>query len=248
MKYKLRGVLNVGVTKLLNLKGNIIKNRRRSKTEYMENHSEKCIVCGKSLGRNKKFCSQECRAKYLRNMRKCVVCGKEFWAPPSSEKETCSRECERENRIRNGKENPIYTETLGRAHIAAESSPNTAPVETHCNAKSWSILSPDGKRYEVNNLALWAREHEEEIPGTVKQFCDGIRGVKRTIEGKKERGAKQYKGWTLEGWEEENLARKDFPARKERKPRTKMSEEERLEKKRQREKERYKKKKEESPG
>lgn len=214
----------------------------------MENHSEKCIVCGKPLGRNKNFCSQECRAKYLRNMRKCVVCGKEFWAPPSSEKETCSRECERENRIRNGKENPIYAETLGRAHIAAESSPNTAPVETHCNAKSWVILSPDGKRYEVNNLALWAREHEEEIPGTIKQFCDGIRSIKRTIEGKKKRGAKQYRGWTLEGWEEENLARKDFPARKERKQRTKMSEEERLEKKRQREKERYKKKKEESPG
>lgn len=35
----------------------------------------------------------------------------------------------------------------------------------------------------------------------------------------------------------ENLARKDFPARKERKPRSKMSEEERLAKKRLREKE-----------
>ena len=107
-------------------------------------------------------------------------------------------------------------------------------------------MTREAKKEDLNALLqLYLYLHEEEIPGTISQFCNGIRDIKRTIEGKKKRGAKQYKGWVLESWQEENLARKDFPTRKERKPRSKMSEEERLAKKRLREKERYKRKKEE---
>ena len=210
----------------------------------MEN---KCVVCGKDKGRNKLFCSQECRVKYLRNKRTCVICGREFLAPPSSGKITCSVECERKNRMINWKTNPIYAMTLERAHEAAKTNPNTAPVETNATAKSWVIVSPQGTRYEINNLALWAREHTDILPSTPDLFCDGIRAIKRTQEGKKKRGAHQYRGWTLEKYYDENLSRKDLPERKKRVSRSRMSDEQRLERKRQRARDQYQKRKN-SPG
>ena len=60
---------------------------------------------------------------------------------------------------------------------------------------------------EANNLMLWAREHEELLPGTPLQFVGGIRDIKRTFLGKRKRGSFQYKGWTLLSWSEENKAR-----------------------------------------
>lgn len=205
---------------------------------------KKCLGCGRVLiGRNKMFCSQECRMKYLRNMKRCVICGKEFHAPPSSLKETCSAECESENRRRNGKENPVYAITLAMAHEAAKTNPNTAPVETNRGAKSWVIVSPEGKKYEINNLALWARDHEEILPGSARQFADGIRKIKQSIQGKRKRPAYQYKGWTLESWSEENFARNDFPVNEKKPPRVRMSDSERRRRKRERERKRYQEKK-----
>ena len=137
----------------------------------------------------------------------------------------------------------MYAITLAMAHEAAKTNPNTAPVETNWSAKSWVIVSPDGEKYEINNLALWAREHEEILPGSARQFADGIRRIKQSIQGKRKRPAYQYKGWTLESWSEGNLARKDFPVKEKRPPRACMSDAERRRRRRQREKERYQEKK-----
>lgn len=54
---------------------------------------------------------------------------------------------------------------------------------------------------------MWAKEHEDLLPGTVTQFVGGIRDIKRTKQGKKKRGSQQYKGWELLEWSEENKAR-----------------------------------------
>lgn len=214
--------------------------------EFFKDRGEKllgdfCIRCGRLKGRNKYFCSQECRAEYLKNKKQCVVCGKYFYASPSSKKKTCSVECEKKNRAKRGQE-PTSMMALAKAHKAARSSLNSAPVETNARAKSWVIVSPEGKKYEINNLALWARENEAIIPSSPKLFAAGIRDVKKTMEGRKKKGAHQYKGWTLEAFCEENLARKDFPDPVKRKPRSKMPEEERLKRKRQRARAEYNRK------
>lgn len=166
-----------------------------------------CLNCGKKLDRNKYYCSQKCRAEYIRNMRKCVICGKEFYASPSSGKKTCGKECEKIERMRNGKDGASAI-NVKIAQEAAVKSPNSGKFETNAVAKSWIVKSPQGEVYEVNNLALWARKHEELLPGEPLKFVNGIRDIKRTLQGKKKRGCYQYKGWTLLSWSEENKARK----------------------------------------
>ena len=203
----------------------------------------KCIVCGKEKGRNKFFCSQKCRMKHIKNEKICAVCGKAFFSPPSSGKITCSIECEKKSRsamMKNSESNRIILE---KAHIAAKNSPNSAAVETNSRAKSWVIRSPEGEKYEISNLALWARENASIIPGTPIQFADGIRRIKQTLLGSKARGALQYKGWTLEKFFDENLARKGFPESKKHPPRSKMSDDERLRRKRESAKKYYQKRK-----
>ena len=165
-----------------------------------------CLNCGKKLERNKYYCSHKCRAEYIQNMKTCVICGKKFPASPSSGKLTCSKECERIERANNGKVG-ASSKSLLLAQEAAEKSPNSGRFETNAIAKSWIIQSPEGKTYEINNLMVWAREHEELLPGTPLQFVGGIRDIKRTFLGKRKRGSFQYKGWTLLSWSEENKAR-----------------------------------------
>lgn len=165
-----------------------------------------CLNCGKVLGRNKLYCSQKCRAEYIKSTRKCVICGKDFYASPSSEKKTCSKECEKIERTKNGK-NGASAKNMIKAQKAAIKSPNSGRFETNAIAKSWVVKSPTGTVYKINNLSLWAMEHKDILPGTPLQFAGGIRDIKRTMLGKKKRGACQYKGWTLISWNEENKAR-----------------------------------------
>lgn len=168
---------------------------------------KKCYNCGKEIiGRNKYYCSQKCRAEYIKNARECVICGKKFYAAPTSGKRTCSKECEKKERAKNGKMG-ASAENLKLAQDVAKISPNSGKFETNAIAKSWVIQSPDGERYEVNNLDLWAREHSNILPGTPLQFSDGIRKIKMTLQGKRKRGCYQYKGWMLIDWSEENKAR-----------------------------------------
>lgn len=172
----------------------------------MQSKKRICLNCGKELGRNKYYCSQKCRAEHIKNMRKCIICGNEFYASPSSGKKTCSKECEKIERATNGKIGASAT-NLELAHDAAVKSPNSGQFETNAIAKSWVIQSPTGEIFEVNNLNLWAKEHEKLLPGTPLQFAGGIRDIKRTLLGKKKRGNYQYKGWRLLYWCEENNAR-----------------------------------------
>ena len=203
---------------------------------------KKCLVCGKELGRNKYFCSQKCRSNYLRNMKTCVVCGKKFYAAPSSGKITCSTACEKENRKRETRNNPEYMKNLEKAHEAFKTNPNTSG-ETHSNAKSWILLSPTGERFEINNLKLWCRQNEDILPSTPEKFYDGISKVKSTLIGTcKKNKIYHYKGWKIENFFDENKARANFPPRKERKPREKMSDEERLRRRREHAKKAYQEK------
>ena len=136
--------------------------------------NSKCLVCGNDKGRNKSFCSQKCRIEFLKNKKICIICGKTFYAPPSSGKITCSLECEKQNRSNKMKNNRMNEKILEKAHQAAKASPNSAAVETNSRAKNWVIVSPTGEKYEVNNLALWARNHSSILPSTPGQFADDL--------------------------------------------------------------------------
>lgn len=199
-----------------------------------------CPNCGKDTRKNKVYCSQACRAEYLKNKRRCLVCGKMFWASPSSGKITCSVECERANRSISGKIGASAV-NAAKAQEAAKSSPNSGRYETNAIAKSWKIRSPEGIVYDVNNLDLWSREHADIIPSDPKHFACGIRDIKRTVQGKAKRGSTQYKGWTLLEWSEDNKARQGLPPILHHQKRTCMSEEERIRKKREAAKIRYQK-------
>lgn len=200
-----------------------------------------CPNCGKDTRKNKVYCSQACRAEYLKNKRRCIVCGKMFWAAPSSGKITCSVECERANRSISGKTGASAV-NAAKAQEAAKSSPNSGRYETNAIAKSWKIRSPEGIIYDVNNLSLWADEHADILPSDPKRFALGIRDIKRTIQGKKERGSTQYKGWTLLEWSEDNKAREGLPPIPHHPKRTCMSDDERLQRKRYAAKIRYQEK------
>lgn len=196
-----------------------------------------CKNCGKEYsGQNRMFCSQKCRAEYLKNYRACAVCGKMFWAPPSSRVVTCGQACESINRSKN-KSN---LENLEMAWEASIQSPNSGAFDTNASAKSWGLLSPNGDLYEVNNLSKWCREHTDIIPyADPKIFAGDLYKIKA---GK----IMSAGGWTLAWWSEENKARKGMENPKPRKKHTKMTEEERLERKRQRSKAAYYRKKKQS--
>lgn len=169
----------------------------------------KCLNCGKDTGRNKYYCSQECRVSYIKNMKTCVVCGKKFYASPSSEKKTCSKACEHLERSEIGRTRSS-SKRLILAHEAASKSPNSGRFDTNTQAKSWVIRSPEGVVYEIDNLKKWARDNEDILPSSPIRFYGGIIDIKRTFLGKRKRGYSQYKGWVLLSWSEENNARKKY--------------------------------------
>lgn len=89
----------------------------------------KCSMCGKefeSIARNlnsNHFCSNNCKARFLRHKRAadksekrlCVSCGKEFMASPWSDAKTCSNSCACVLRARTIKEEkglPLKTKPL----------------------------------------------------------------------------------------------------------------------------------------
>lgn len=150
---------------------------------------------------------QKNNRKLSKKYRKCAVCGELFWHPNKAVV-TCSRNCEKENRSRKGKDG-YAAQNLVLAQEAAKLSKNSGRFETNAVAKSWTIESPEGHVYEVNNLLLWAENHSELLPeGTsAKNFADGIRGIKYTFLGTGRKCTFQYKGWHLLAFYEENHAR-----------------------------------------
>ena len=160
---------------------------------------DNCIICGKSNGRNKYCCSHKCYSLFRQHFRVCEVCGNPFPCPPSNQVKTCGPECSAKMRAFL----PSTHANVKKAIDAARISPLSGPFETNAVAKTWEIQSPDGEKYHVRNLALWAREHDELLPSSPAQFCQGIRDIKRTYLGKKKRGSSQYKGWILIEWKDE---------------------------------------------
>ena len=171
----------------------------------------KCRNCGNDLKRNKYFCCHSCQREYYKkkNKRICPVCGRAFSCPPSSHQITCgNRTCEN---IYRGNKMETLRKSEGKRRENWENSVKCGKKETNITAKTWEIVDPSGKHYVVSNLALWARENSEILPGTVEQFCGGIRDIKRTLEGKKKRGSYQYKGWRLCNYYDYNLAAGETP-------------------------------------
>lgn len=151
-----------------------------------------------------------------RNYKKCVICGKEFYAPPSSKKITCSKECSAINKSRThiGKSNqwnPVSrqklsergkTSNLQLGTIAAKKSQKSGRFETNINAKDWHLISPEGKHYYFHSLNHWMRDNCVELfsfePDS-KAYANaltGLCGAKRAVLGKNYNTC-TYKGWQV---------------------------------------------------
>ena len=113
------------------------------------NVNQTCLNCGGDLGRNKYYCSQKCRAEYIRNHKKCVICGKYFYASPSSEKKTCSKACEK-----------IERATIGKIGKSAQNL---------INAQKAAALSPNSGRFETNAIVTMA----EVVEHLYNRECNG---------------------------------------------------------------------------
>lgn len=159
---------------------------------------------------------------------KCVVCGGWFKKSPSDKTVTCSPACRSKRRsqmligraVSAATREKIsahakmhgYTENLRRGTPAALASPKAGRFTTNSSAKSWILLSPDGRRFECTNLNEWIRQNIElfyceSTDENVGRIASGFRVIKRNI--KRGRGCQTYKGWTLEGWNDlKNIERK----------------------------------------
>lgn len=164
--------------------------------------SKICPVCKKEFkGRNRYCCSMTCWAKYKTNIKKCIICGQPFADSGSNDTLCCSRECSRKHR-KNLYDQGVNDAALQKAHAALPLRPLTGRFDTHVNAKTWKIQTPDGKIYECRNLKNWLRDHADLLDGTVRQAWDGITKIKYTMQGKRKNPSHQWKGWKLLEWGE----------------------------------------------
>ena len=74
---------------------------------------------------------------------------------------------------------------------------------TNSSAKTWTLISPDGRRFECTNLNNWIRQNidlfgYELTEENVHRISAGFRVVKRNI--KRQKSGQTYKGWTLGNW------------------------------------------------
>ena len=160
-------------------------------------------------------------------IKHCVICGAAFEAPPSSKKITCSKACStvRKAQSHTGKRNEWseasrvrlserrrsegYSPNAQAGLAAAMALPEGQRGEQHRSAKRWTLIAPDGTRYEVVNLLDWARRHAEwfdvvaddadrdRIAGNV---LSGFGGIVQSMMGRKKRPCYTYKGWRLVDW------------------------------------------------
>ena len=151
-----------------------------------------------------------------RNFKKCVICGKEFPCPPSSKTTTCSKECRSERARRRAgcklsdkaranisagaKKRGMSADLQQAATAAAQASPKAGRFVTNSSAKSWTLISPEGRTYEVMNLRLWVRENADlfECDGSEKgidRIARGFYTISRNVR-LNQRG-QTYKGWIV---------------------------------------------------
>lgn len=221
---------------------NNIKGQRFGKltaVEFLGKSLWRCVCdCGNERNytyyylSNGKYTSCGCDKEQKRNMKICKICGKEFYAPPSSKKICCSKECSAKNKSNTHKGLPRSEEwrkkisaksklrdmttlqIVGTA--AAKASPNSGRFATNRNAKDWILYSPDGIIYQCTNLSEWARNNvelfgfdsanSEKIDYYAKCICNGFGVIKRNL--KKGYGTISYKDWTLYGWDDTRNADK----------------------------------------
>ena len=150
-----------------------------------------------------------------RNTKICIICSKAFYAPPSSKKLTCSRECSTKNRkqlhichawneeAKQRLKKKGQTPNLQLGVAAVKLSLIGGSFETNQEAKEWCIQSPDGLIYEFRNLRLWAKNNghlfDNPNPDTI---AHGFYALKRSLQGKTQRPHNHYKGWLLLNWGE----------------------------------------------
>lgn len=198
----------------------------------------RCELCGteKVMLRNTLIYATSCgcqriakikeRGQAVRNIKICSVCGKEFYAPPSSKKSTCSKECESKNKsaAHEGKSNPWSEEAKARfaqspAHLkqaraqvveatkAAMALPEGRKGSQNRESKVWIVKTPENTVIKIVGLAQWARENYKlfepdstDPKATVERIHGGFSAMSSSLIGCREKtGAMvgQYKGWQL---------------------------------------------------
>lgn len=154
-------------------------------------------------------------------IKKCVVCGAGFYAPPSSKKITCSKKCSsvRKSETHNGKnfsdetrqklkEKALkrgYTENLKKGTPAAIKSIKAGRTHENSSAKSYVLLSPDGRKFEATNIQQWVRENIHFFEGNaddknVQKIAHGFYTIKKNT--KNNHKGKTYKGWQVIDWDD----------------------------------------------
>ena len=150
------------------------------------------------------------------NYKVCTVCGKRFPCPQSNKTVTCSKECSSIHRSRKhvGLHNQWseasreklraigQTANLKLGTPAAMQSPIAGAFETNQNAKRWVLKSPDGVLYDVENLALFIRQHPEWFDNPVSArtaLCTAASCMSEetTPPSRKGKEFSQYKGWQV---------------------------------------------------
>ncbi|MGN0618300.1 MAG: hypothetical protein ACI4J7_04685 [Ruminiclostridium sp.] len=221
---------------------NNIKGQRFGKltaVEFLGKSLWRCVCdCGNERNftyyylTNGRYTSCGCDKEQKKNIKICKICGKEFYAPPSSKKICCSKECSAKNKSNTHKGLPRSEEWRRKLAAksklrdmtalqvigteAAKASPKCGRFSTNKCAKDWVLYSPDGVIYQCTNLLEWARNNvelfgfdsadRENIDYYAKCIGNGFGIVKRNI--KKGYGTITYKDWTLYGWDDATNAEK----------------------------------------
>lgn len=156
-------------------------------------------------------------SKMKKNVKICVECGKAFYAPPSSKKITCSKDCQKSHASKRRKGKALSDETKqkisdkakGRdmSHLkrsgteAALRSPNSGRFETNVNAKDWHLVSPGGKHYYFHSLNYWLRENGLELFGCEPDSREYHNARAVLANAKRAALGKNYPCCTYKGWQ-----------------------------------------------
>ena len=198
----------------------------------------RCELCGtqKIMLRNVLIYATSCgcqradtarwQGEARKNKKICPVCGYEFYAPPSSKKITCSKECasKRKSDTHTGKtfkwsaaarqrysqSSAHIQQAKGQAAEAAKASmalPESQKGSQHRDAKVWIVKAPDNTIVKIIGITQWARENYQlfepdttDIDATVKRIQAGFSAMSSSISGFRNDSGKpvgQYKGWQL---------------------------------------------------
>ncbi len=102
-----------------------------------------------------------------------------------------------------------YTDNLCKGAAATKTSEKAGRSEKNSSAKTFLLVAPDRRQFEVTNLHHWVRNHIDMFDGdgtdkNVDRICHGFYTIKRNI--KNNFRGQTYKGWTLYAWDD----RKNF--------------------------------------